>query len=634
MAVKTSYKNILKSLFRKIKFKLYRPLRLRIKKIKQFDNEYVKWSEIFHDASPKLTKRILLEISKWKEKPLISVIMPVYKIKTEWLEMAIESVRNQIYHNWELCIAEDCSDDPKIVSILKKHSNMDPRIKVVFRSKNGHISAASNSAAQLATSEWIALLDDDDLLHPTALYHVADTINRNPNAEIIYSDEDKIDVNQVRSGPYFKYDFNIDLFYVHNMISHLGVYRAKTFREIGGFREGFEGSQDYDLALRFLDKIDVSQIIHIPRVLYHWRIHDGSAAQKMSNKNYAGKAGEKALNEYFKRSGTLAKAVFEGVQYRTHYMIPKEKIPLVSIIIPTYNYHNLLKVCLKSIYQKTVYSHFEVIIIDNLSDDPKTLTYLKNISKKHSNLRVIKDDTYPFNYSKINNNASIHAKGQYICFLNNDTEVISGQWLSEMVAIARQKQVGIVGARLWYREQKLLWKKKSRKRRLQHGGVVMGIGGIAGHKNKHHRAQCRDPNLQAFAMHCTHSVSAVTGACMVISKKCFTQVGGFDEENAPTVFSDVDLCLRVLEHGYRNVWTPHADLYHEESRTRKNDHETIEKMIAFQNACVYLKKRWKNIIERDPCYNPNLSLLCEGHHVLNYPPRLNMISKNIKMDIK
>ncbi|WP_047264436.1 glycosyltransferase family 2 protein [Candidatus Liberibacter africanus] len=618
-----SFKNIARPIFRKIRFKLSWRYRRRIRKFENFEKEYREWSAVFHDASTQLTKRMILEMSQWKEKPLISVIMPVYNTKKEWLEAAIESVRSQIYTNWELCIAEDCSDDTETVPLLKKYANMDPRIKVVFRSKNGHISAASNSASELATGEWLALLDDDDLLHPTALYHVADTINRNPNAEIIYSDEDKINENELRCAPYFKYDFNIDLFYVQNMITHLGVYRKKTFEKIGGFREGFEGAQDYDLVLRFLEKINISQIIHIPRVLYHWRIHDGSTSKNISNKNYAGSAGERALNEHFKRSGISVKAIFDGSQYRTHYIMTGADYPLVSIIIPIYNNHHLLKICLESIYQKTTYPNFEVIVVDNLSDDPKTLSYLTNISKKHSNLRVVPDDTYPFNYSRINNRASLHAKGQYYCFLNNDTEVINGEWLYEMVSIASQPKVGIVGARLWYREKRF---QKTRKRRIQHGGVVMGIGGIAGHKNKHHRARPRTINYQYFAMIFTHSITAVTGACMVMSKKCFMHVGGFDDENTPVAFSDTDLCLRVLEKKYRNVWTPHADLYHDESSTRKYDYETREKIMAFYKASAYLQKRWGKIIKRDPCYNPNLSLLYEGHHALAYPPRLDMLA--------
>ncbi|XCD88570.1 glycosyltransferase family 2 protein [Candidatus Liberibacter asiaticus] len=620
-----SCKCVVKSLLRKIKLKFPSRHKRRIIKFENFEKEYREWSSLFHDTSPQFTKKILQNISQWQNKPLISVIMPVYKITKEWLEMAIESVRSQIYSHWELCIAEDCSGDIETVSLLKKYANMDSRIKVVFRAKNGHISAASNSAAQLATSEWLALLDHDDLLHPTALYYVADAINNNPNAEIIYSDEDKINENQIRSGPYFKYDFNPELFHVHNMITHLGVYRTETFKKIGGFREKFEGAQDYDLVLRFLENIDLSQIIHIPRVLYHWRMHDNSTAQKIGNKNYAGKAGERALNEHFQRTGIAAKAVFDGAQYRTHYMIPNPP-PLVSIIIPTYNHHHLLKICLESIYHKTTYSSFEVIIIDNLSDDSKTFLYLQKIQKKYPNLRVITDNTHPFNYSRINNNATLHAKGQYFCFLNNDTEVINGQWLSEMMGIASQPQVGAVGARLWYRRKKL-WK---RSKRLQHGGVIMGINNIAGHKNKHHKARCSVPNYQAFAMHFTHSISAVTGACMVMSKKCFMHVGGFDEKNTPVVFSDIDLCLRILEAGYRNVWTPHADLYHDESRTRKYDHEDPAKMIVFQEACQYLQKRWKKIIEKDPCYNPNLSLLHEGGHTLAYPPRLDCLSSPTK----
>ncbi|MBL0849306.1 MAG: glycosyltransferase family 2 protein [Candidatus Liberibacter ctenarytainae] len=542
--------------------------------------------------------------------------MPVYKVRVDWLKEAINSVRDQLYPYWELCIAEDCSNDIHITSLLKKYAAIDPRIKVVFHKKRTHISAASNSAAAMATGEWIALLDHDDLLDSTALWHAANTINSNPTAEIIYSDEDKIDESGThRHGPYFKYDFNIDLFYSHNMITHLGIYKSKTFRKIGGFREGFEGSQDYDLVLRFLDEITPSQIIHIPRILYHWRAHQNSTAQTIDNKSYAITATLRAINEHFQRQGIKATSKYDINKQHTCYHLP-DPLPLVSIIIPTCNQHLFLRQCLKSIYNKTAYSNFEVIVVDNNSDDAKSLAYLETIKIKYPNLRLTRDKTAPFNYSRINNNAILHAKGEYFCFLNDDTRVINKEWLHEMMGMAIQPKIGAVGARLWYKNDT-----------LQHAGVIMGIGNIAGHKNLHRRINGHHNNHQFFAIHVQHAVSAVTGACMVISKECFLKVGGFDDENTPVGFSDTDLCLRILESGYRNVWTPYANLYHYESQTRGPETATKEKWATFEQATQYIRRRWKDIIEKDPNYNPNLTL--DNHsHELARPPRLSWISSS------
>ncbi|MBA5723734.1 glycosyltransferase family 2 protein [Candidatus Liberibacter sp.] len=599
-------KNYIKIFLKKIKLKLTRKSK----------KSYKEWLSKFDNVSQKSQNIMQKEISRWNKKPLISVIMPVYKVKIDWLRMAIESVRNQIYPHWELCIAEDNSNDQSIISLLKEYTKKDSRIKVVFRESRGQISVASNSAVELAKGEWFALLDHDDLLHPTALFHIALEINSNINAKIIYSDEDKISENgKKRFSPYFKYDFNIDLFYAHNMISHLGVYKADLFKEIGGFREGFEGAQDYDLALRFLDKINPAQIIHIPLVLYHWRSHDDSTSKSLDNKNYAVTAGKRALNDHFQRNDIVAKSEFSTVGYRTHYSIPKP-VPLVSIIIPFQNHVSILENCLQSIYAKTTYPNYEIILIDNNSYELETLSYMKRIKKKYKNLQIIHDQTQPFNYSKINNSAIKTAKGDFFCFLNNDTEVITGEWLYEMMGIAIQPKVGSVGACLWYYNNT-----------LQHGGIVIGMGGIAGHKN----LKAPKGTSQYFGLNkVIHSVSAVTGACMLTSKQIFTTFGGFDENNLAVAFNDVDFCLRISEAGYRSVWTPYAELYHHESHTRGLDN-TPEKKLRFHKEIKYMAQRWKHIIRKDPNYNPNLSL--ESHyHELAWPPRLNPLSEICKRD--
>ncbi|MFT4324979.1 MAG: glycosyltransferase [Candidatus Liberibacter psyllaurous] len=627
-------KNI-KLLFNKIKSQVFRYSKPERITFENFEQQYNSWSATFHDLSPESKKNILADLLLWKKKPIISIVMPVYKVKQEWLKTAIESVRNQIYPHWELCIAEDCAGNVDNVLLLKKYANMDPRIKVVFRTTTGHITASSNSASQLVTSDWIALLDHDDILHPTALYYVAESINANPNAELLYSDEDKINENNtIRSDPYFKYDFNIDLFYAHNMISHLGVYKTTTFRKIGGFRKGFEGSQDYDLVLRFLQHIDLSQIIHIPRVLYHWRIHDSSTAKTINNKSYATETSKRALNDYFKRHGIKAKAKSTIYGFYTNYQLPNPK-PLISIIIPVHNQYAPLKKCLENLYQKTSYRNFEVIVVDNNSTDSHTLSFLQKIQKDYQRLSVIVDKTQPFNFSQIMNNAVPHAKGQYLCFLNDSTQVINDHWLLEMLKIAAQPKVGAVGARLWYLTPRIFFKKP--KKRLQHGGIIMGVDGIASNKNKNHTGCHTIPNCQFFAMHLIHSVSAVTSACMLVSKKCFVEINGFDDKNTPVAFSDVDFCLRAIEAGYRNIFTPFADLYQYKSATRKYGALNIE----FKQVCQYMTKRWEKIIKNDPCYNPNLNILSEGNHNLAYPPRLKHFynpqknkTKNKKIELK
>lgn len=538
-------------------------------------------------------------------KPLISVVMPCYNPKPEWLKEAIESVRRQLYPHWELCIADDASTDPAIRPILEDYSRRDARIKVVFRTLNGYISAASNSALALATGEYVALLDHDDLLAEHALFWVAEAINRQPNAGLIYSDEDKVSESGQRSNPYFKCDWNYDLFLSHNMICHLGVYKAGLLRDIGGFREGFEGSQDYDLALRCIEQLDASQIIHIPRVLYHWRMHKNSTAQISDAKPYAYVAAERALNEHLARKGVSAQVErhpeINGC-YRVRYALP-EPAPLVTLIIPTRNGLHLIRQCLSSILEKTDYPHYEILVVDNGSDDPQTLAYFDSVVSD-PRLRILRDDR-PFNFSTLNNRAVQAARGELVGLINNDIEVINPQWLTEMVSIALQPRVGCVGARLWYPNNT-----------LQHGGVVLGLGGVAGHSHKH--LPKKHPGYFGRAV-LQQSFSAVTAACLVIRRSIFLEVGGM-EESLKIAFGDVDFCLRVREAGYRNVWTPFAELYHHESATRGFE-DTPEKKARFAGETQYLQDRWGRLLLSDPAYSPNLTLDREDFSY-SCPPRV------------
>jgi glycosyltransferase involved in cell wall biosynthesis/peptidoglycan hydrolase CwlO-like protein len=420
-------------------------------------NDYTEWVNRYDTIDEVTRSGIAHSVTTMPHTPLISVLMPTYNTGSERLIEAIESVRRQIYPHWELCIADDASSDETIRPILEAYAKEDPRIKVVFREKNGHISAASNDALTLVTGEWVALLDHDDLLTEHALFCVAEAINQHPNIRLIYSDEDKIDKKGRRFQPYFKCDWNVDLFYSQNLISHLGVYHTDLVREIGGFREGFEGSQDHDLALRMIERIEPNQVHHIPRVLYHWRIHDESTAQGLEAKPYAVLAAEKALNEHFQRQGVNATAESIGYGYRVRYALP-DLPPRVSLIIPTRNGVHLLRQCIESVLQKTNYPNFEILIVDNGSDDHETLSYIQSL-ETDSRVRVLRSDG-PFNYSALNNFGVKEAQGTLVGLINNDISVISPEWLSEMVSLAIQPKVGAVGARLWYPNDT-----------LQHGGV-------------------------------------------------------------------------------------------------------------------------------------------------------------------
>ena len=568
-------------------------------------NDYGEWIRHYDTLTDKTRRKMADRIKGFAHKPLISIVMPTYNSKPEWLVEAIESVRIQIYPNWELCIADDASTSESIRTILERYAKEDSRIKIVFREKNGHISASSNSALELVTGEYIALLDHDDLLAEHALYHVTDAINAQSTAQLIYSDEDKIDQIGRRYDPYFKSDWNPDLFLSHNMISHLGVYRADLVREIGGFRKGYEGSQDYDLALRCVEQIDPHEIVHIPRVLYHWRSHPGSTAQAGSEKDYALMAGARALNDHFARKGISANAeLLEFGMYRAHYDVPTPA-PLVSLIIPTRNSLSLIQQCVDSILDKTTYENYEIIIVDNNSDDVKTLEYFAGlISDKR--IRVLRDDR-TFNYSALNNSAVLHARGEYIGLVNNDIEVITPQWLDEMLSLASQPRVGAVGACLWYPNDT-----------LQHGGCATGILGIAGHL---HRNLPKGHFGYFGRAKLIQTLSVVTAACMVIKKNIYQEVGGLDETNLKVAFNDVDFCLRVREAGYRNIWTPYAELYHHESATRGFE-DTAEKQMRFQDEVCYMQKRWGDILLNDPAYNPNLTL-CREDFSFAWPPRVN-----------
>jgi GT2 family glycosyltransferase len=535
--------------------------------------------------------------------PLFSVVMPVFNPSPIWLEAAIESVLAQTYPRWELCIADDSSTNPEVRALLERFSQQDPRIRVIFREANGHIAAASNTALAEATGDFVALLDHDDELSSHALACVAEAISRNPGVALLYSDEDKIDENGQRYDPYFKCDFNYELFLAQNMISHLGVYRKAVVDAVGGFREGFEGSQDYDLALRVLEHSGAQNIVHIPRVLYHWRATPGSTARDSGEKAYSVTAARRSVQEHLTRSGRgglVSPAPMAPMHHRVRYALP-DVLPLVSIVIPTRDRADLLSVCLESLFSVTHYPNYEVIVIDNGSSEAATHDLFARLPQDRA--RVIRDEA-PFNFSRLNNLAANAAQGAVIVLMNNDIQVTTPDWIEEMLSFALQPDIGCVGAKLWYPD-----------RRLQHGGVITGIGGVAGHAHKF----LPDGHPGYFNRAVLHqSFSAVTAACLMVRRAVWDQVGGLDE-SLTVAFNDVDLCLRIREAGYRNVWTPYAEMIHHESASRGME-DTPERIARFETEIQFMKARWADKLLRDPAYNPNLTLDLEDFG-LAWPPQ-------------
>lgn len=539
------------------------------------------------DGEPAIRKRL----GKAATTPKISVLMPVYNTPRAILDAAIASVTGQIYQNWELCIANDASTADWIRPALDGWQARDARIKIVHRDCNGHIAEATNSAFGLATGDFIALLDHDDLLRPHALAEVALAIDGNPNAQLIYSDEDKIDNSGARSNPYFKPEWNPLLFLGQNYLNHLTVHRAGNIRRAGGWRSEFNGSQDYDLTLRVIETIDDRDIVHIPKILYHWRMDTGSMALDESSKSYAVVNAGRALQAHFDRMGITARAekIPDLNWFRPRFSLPA-KPPLVSLIIPTRNGHGILRSCIESIISKTTYKNYEIIIVDNGSDERETIDYLARLRKG----KVAKVLSYPlaFNYSAINNFAVARAKGEFVGLVNNDIEVITPQWLDEMMALALLPGVGCVGAKLYYPNDT-----------IQHAGVIVGIGGVAGHSHKYFD---RRSTGYFGRLRMVQNVTAVTGACLVVRKSIFGEARGLDERNLKIAFNDVDFCLEVRKKGYMNVWTPFAELYHHESLTRGPENDPV-KLARFASEVKHMQKKWAGALAVDRYYSPNLT---------------------------
>ncbi|HCG8183299.1 TPA: glycosyltransferase family 2 protein [Vibrio parahaemolyticus] len=517
----------------------------------------------------------------------ISIILPTYNSNIKYLEQCIESVINQSYPNWELCIADDHSESVDLQRYLKEKSKSDGRIKYAVRKQNGHISECSNTGLSLSSGEWVCFLDHDDMLHEHALLFFAQKLNSNDKLQLIYTDEDKVSKTGFRYDPHFKSDWNEDLFYSQNYISHLSFFKSELVKEIGGLRKGVEGSQDYDLLLRYIEVIDKNNISHIPKVLYHWRAISGSTAYSIHEKKYTSEAGLKSLEMLFSSNDISVEYGKQPNTYRVKRILTKE--PLVSIIIPARNHTEITRNAIESIIRLTSYVNYEIIIVDNKSDTIDFANYIREI-ESHPKIRVFKYP-YEFNYSAINNFASEKARGEVLVFLNNDIEVISPEWLIELTSQALRDDIGCVGAKLYYGDNT-----------IQHAGILCGINGVGTHS---HLGAKRTDNGYFGRLNLLQNVSAVTGACLAIKKSLFVQLGGFNEKELAINFNDVDLCLKAKKAGYRNLWTPYAELYHFESKSRGYDDDK-SKIARFDSEVRYMINQWGPELKVDPFYNPNL----------------------------
>jgi O-antigen biosynthesis protein len=563
---------------------------------------YLLWLDHFDPLKGSGLERARAQAVQNIDGPLISVVLPVYNTPLSLLRRCIDSVRGQTYGNWQLCIADDASPDPRIRECLHAYARDDARIKIVVREHNGHISEATNSALQMATGSHVAFLDHDDELSLDALHQVVNAVAEHPQARLFYSDEDKIDGEGRRFEPHFKPGWNPELLRSQNYICHLLVVEASLLAQVGMLRPGFEGSQDHDLVLRCTEVLAPEQICHIPKVLYHWRAIEGSTALAGDQKAYASDAGCRAVADHLRRIGRegTVEVIAPGC-YRTRLPLPADA-PKVSVIIPTRDRADLLSTCVRSVLERTDYPDFEVVVVDNGSLDPAARQLLGEL-RTIDRVRVL-DYPIPFNFSAIVNHGARQAKGEILCLLNNDTEVINPSWLQELAARAMQRDAGVIGAMLYFPDDT-----------IQHAGVVLGLGGVAGHV--YTRMVRGAPGYMARAW-VAQNMSAVTAACMVVRRDVFEEVGGFDEA-LPVAFNDVDFCLRVLECGHRNVWTPYAELYHHESASRGTE-DSPEKQQRFAAEVHAMKWRWGSVLNHDPAYNPNLTL-DRGDYGLAFPPR-------------
>ena len=542
-------------------------------------------------ARHKVDKRTLRrqKHAAFAQKPLISIVIPLYCTPLPYLKELLESVRRQSYENWQLCLADGSPDD-KAKEFIEKHYGREKRIVYRKLEENGGISVNTNEAVALATGEYLMLCDHDDTLEPDALYEIVKAIN-DTGADVLYTDEDKVSMDgQHYFDPNFKPDFNLFRLRENNYICHIFVVKKSLTDETGLLRSEFDGAQDFDFILRCCEK--AQKITHIPKVLYHWRCHMDSTAADPSSKAYAYEAGRKAVREHYQRLGIDAKVEMTERPgwYRSHVKVQGN--PLISVIIPNKDHTDDLELCLFSMTRKSTYLNYEILIVENNSEKEETFEYYKKLPDRYPKARVLTWEK-EFNYSAINNFAAKEAKGEYLLFLNNDVEILTPDWMEEMLQNCQQEDVAAVGAKLYYPDDT-----------IQHAGVVLGLGGIAGHIMC--RASREDPGYFG-RMISVQEISAVTAACMMVKKSDFDAVGGLDE-TFQVAFNDIDLCMKFRAAGKKIIFTPYAELYHYESKSRGLE-DTPEKQFRFDKEVKRFQEKWAQQLEMgDPYYSPNLSV--------------------------
>jgi GT2 family glycosyltransferase len=553
-----------------------------------YASEYDRWIADFEKRDAAV---IQMKLAGFALRPTVSIIVPIYRTPPQILERTIGSVLAQSYPAWELCLADDGSHSPEIDGLLERFAREDSRIRLVRLAENRGISAASNAALDLAAGEFVALLDHDDELAEDALFHVVEALNRHPEAELFYSDEDHLDESGLRTEPFFKPDWSPDLILCENYICHLMVFRRALCLRVGGFRSEVDLSQDHDLLLRM--STQAREIVHIPRILYHWRTEVYTTARASTREKQAIGSSRRAVVDFLRETGVSA-TVEPGLassRWRVRYPIPAGA--KVRIMIPSGGNVDLLERCIDSVAGKTNYQHYEVAVLDN-SRGTKVEKFVRGWNRRGLQLSYLDFRNLPFNFSAMNNAASRDADAEYLLFLNDDTTVISHDWLASMVELACRPEVGAVGPRLLYPDDT-----------IQHAGVVIGLFDICGHAFKgqpaNERAYYDFPDM-------VRNVSAVTGACMMVPGKRFWECGGFDAESLPVAYQDIDLCLKLSQRGYRILYTPHAQLYHYEAFSKGVKHRDPRpnETLAFTN-------RWREWIENDPFYSPNLTRWSEDY---------------------
>ena len=542
-------------------------------------------------ARHKVDKRTLRrqKHAAFAQKPLISIVIPLYCTPLPYLKELLESVRRQSYENWQLCLADGSPDD-KAKEFIEKHYGREKRIVYRKLEENGGISVNTNEAVALAAGEYLMLCDHDDTLEPDALYEIVKAIN-DTGADVLYTDEDKVSMDgRHYFDPNFKPDFNLFRLRENNYICHIFVVKKSLTDETGLLRSEFDGAQDFDFILRCCEK--AQKITHIPKVLYHWRCHMDSTAADPSSKAYAYEAGRKAVREHYQRLGIDAKVEMTERPgwYRSHVKVQGN--PLISVIIPNKDHTDDLELCLFSMTRKSTYRNYEILIVENNSEKEETFEYYRKLPDRYPKARVLTWEK-EFNYSAINNFAAKEAKGEYLLFLNNDVEILTPDWMEEMLQNCQQENVAAVGAKLYYPDDT-----------IQHAGVVLGLGGIAGHIMC--RASKEDPGYFG-RMISVQEISAVTAACMMVKKSDFDAVGGLDE-TFQVAFNDIDLCMKFRAAGKKIIFTPYAELYHYESKSRGLE-DTPEKQFRFDKEVKRFQEKWAQQLEMgDPYYSPNLSV--------------------------